>query len=55
MRDELNNGAWNIQYTTSTHFAVPYVQWGMRSPSNFMLKVDPNVDMDIKTTINAVP
>jgi polyisoprenoid-binding protein YceI len=41
------------QYTASTHFVIPYVQWGIRNPSNFLLKVDKTVDMDIKTTINA--
>ncbi len=43
------------QYTASTHFVIPYVQWGMKNPSNFLLKVDKTVDMDIKTTINAAP
>ena len=41
------------RYTASTHFVIPYVQWGMKNPSNFLLKVDKTVDMDIKTTINA--
>ena len=41
------------QYGASTHFVIPYVQWGMKNPSNFLLKVDKTVDMDIKTTINA--
>ena len=41
------------QYTASTHFSIPYVQWGMKDPSNFLLKVDKTVDIDIKTTINA--
>ena len=43
------------QYTASTHFVIPYVQWGMKNPSNFLLKVDKTVDMDIKTIINANP
>jgi polyisoprenoid-binding protein YceI len=38
------------QYTASTHFSIPYVQWGMKNPSNFVLKVDKTVDLDIKTT-----
>jgi polyisoprenoid-binding protein YceI len=42
-------------YTASTHFVIPYVQWGMKNPSNFMLRVDKTVDMDIKTTLNAEP
>jgi polyisoprenoid-binding protein YceI len=41
------------RYTASTHFVIPYVQWGMKNPSNFLLKVDKTVDLDIKTTINA--
>jgi polyisoprenoid-binding protein YceI len=38
------------QYTAFTHFAIPYVEWGMKNPSNFLLKMDKNVEMDIKTT-----
>jgi len=36
------------QYTVSTHFSIPYVQWGMKNPSNFLLKVDEKVEMDVK-------
>jgi polyisoprenoid-binding protein YceI len=43
------------QYTASTHFIIPYVQWGMKDPSNFVLKVDKTVEMDIKTTVDAIP
>jgi polyisoprenoid-binding protein YceI len=43
------------QYTASTHFVIPYVQWGMKNPSNFLLKVDKTVDIDIKATANAGP
>jgi polyisoprenoid-binding protein YceI len=42
-------------YTASTHFVIPYVQWGLKNPSNFLLKVDKTVEMDIKATLNAEP
>jgi polyisoprenoid-binding protein YceI len=38
------------QFTATTHFTIPYVDWGMKNPSNFVLKVDKTLDMDIKTT-----
>jgi polyisoprenoid-binding protein YceI len=36
------------QYTVSTRFTIPYVQWGMKNPSNILLKVDEKVEMDVK-------
>jgi hypothetical protein len=36
------------QYTASTHFTIPYGQWGMKNPSNFLLKVDDKVDIDVR-------
>jgi hypothetical protein len=32
---------------------IPYVEWGMKNPINFLLKVDKTIDMDIKTTAHA--
>jgi polyisoprenoid-binding protein YceI len=43
------------QYTASTHFEIPYVQWGMKDPSNFLLKVGKTVEMDIRLTADARP
>ena len=33
--------------TATITFAVPYVKWGMKDPSNFLLKVKDFVDIDI--------
>jgi polyisoprenoid-binding protein YceI len=32
------------------HFVVPYVSWGMKNPSNFLLKVGETVDIDLEAT-----
>lgn len=34
--------------TVTADFDVPYVKWGMKSPSTFMLRVDDKVQIDIK-------
>ena len=38
------------EVVTSTDFVIPYVQWGMKKPNNFLLKVSDKVDMNIQTT-----
>lgn len=38
-------------YTATTHFSIPYVQWGMKDPSNFLLKVSEKVEIDVKTVL----
>jgi len=36
------------EIVTSTSFVIPYVQWGMKNPSNFLLKVNDKVDMTVQ-------
>ena len=40
--------AGNLQITT--HIDIPYVQWGLKNPSNFLLRVSDNVTIEIQAT-----
>ena len=39
--------------TLKTHFTVPYVGWGMKDPSIFVLRVNNTVDIDVEATASA--
>ena len=38
-------------WTASSHFEIPYVQWGIKNPSNFFLHVSPSVTIDIHARV----
>jgi polyisoprenoid-binding protein YceI len=46
VRVEMLPGHW----IATLHFAVPYVKWGMKNPSTFVLRVDQSVDIDIQAS-----
>jgi len=47
------------QLTATTHFLIPYVEWGMRNPGGVLLRVGNQVEINIKTagriTLPAAP
>jgi polyisoprenoid-binding protein YceI len=46
MQVELSKDHWK----GTGKFKVPYVQWGMKNPSNFFLKVDSEVEVEVEMT-----
>jgi hypothetical protein len=36
------------QWKASTAFRIPYVEWKLKNPSNFLLKVKPYVDIEVE-------
>lgn len=41
--------------SVTTHFVVPYVQWGLKDPSTFVLRVSKDVSVDIEATAQIKP
>jgi polyisoprenoid-binding protein YceI len=46
VQGEFAGGHWK----GTAKFSVPYIQWGLKNPSNFLLKVNPAVDVEMDMT-----
>ena len=46
VRVEMADDHW----TATSHFVVPYVQWGIKNPSNLFLHVSPSVEVDVQAS-----
>ena len=42
------------EYSSTAHFLVPYIQWGMKNPSTFVLRVNDKVEITIHTAAHGV-
>jgi polyisoprenoid-binding protein YceI len=51
MQIRIDGGTLNAK----THFVVPYVQWGLKDPSVFILKVAKEVDIDLTLSGKLIP
>jgi len=43
---DIENG--DGKFTATAHFQIPYVKWGMKSPSTFLLRVSDKVELTVR-------
>jgi polyisoprenoid-binding protein YceI len=43
------------QLTATTHFTIPYAQWGMKNPSTFILRVNDHVEVNVRASAHLRP
>jgi polyisoprenoid-binding protein YceI len=43
------------QLQCDTHFTIPYIQWGMKDPSTFLLHANDTVELEIHATAQITP
>jgi polyisoprenoid-binding protein YceI len=43
------------QISATLEFSVPYVQWGMKNPSTFLLRVNDTAQIEVQTTFRIEP
>jgi polyisoprenoid-binding protein YceI len=41
------------RYLATSHFEIPYVEWGIKDPSIFLIKVEKKVRMEVKAAVTA--
>jgi polyisoprenoid-binding protein YceI len=44
VQEEITGGRWK----GTGKFSVPYIQWGLKNPSTFLLKADPTVQVELQ-------
>jgi polyisoprenoid-binding protein YceI len=47
--------ASGAQLQCDTHFTIPYIKWGMKDPSTFLLHANDTVDLEIHATAQITP
>jgi polyisoprenoid-binding protein YceI len=48
---EMTNG----QAVAASHFIVPYIKWGLKNPSTFVLRVNDSVEVEIQAAARLIP